>query len=105
MQFVFLLLHLHLSDCCSNRCDSIQPFAGICRICRICRTLTLFRCFLRSDTLMWAVIEALSSFWTSLKFFVSFSSGEERYQREPAHDETPERIFAMTSIASAGCMF
>ena len=22
-----------------------------------------------------------------------FSSGEERYQREPAHDETPERIF------------
>src|SRR5215467_1966551 len=49
----------------------------------------------------------------SLKFFVSdeqdrnraqkrgggalltleFSSGEERYQREPAHDETPERIF------------
>ena len=50
---------------------------------------------------------------TSLKFFVSdeedrgraqkrgggtvvpleFSSGEERYQREPAHDETPERIF------------
>src|SRR5260370_13793979 len=50
---------------------------------------------------------------TSLKFFVNdeedrqralkrgggqlvpfeFSSGEERYQREPAHDETPERIF------------
>ncbi len=50
---------------------------------------------------------------TSLKFFVAdegdrqrahkrggsvvvpleFSSGEERYQREPAHDETPERIF------------
>src|SRR5215470_14554788 len=50
---------------------------------------------------------------TSLKFFVGdeqdrnraqkrgggallpleFSSGEERYQREPAHDETPERIF------------
>src|SRR5215831_7056862 len=50
---------------------------------------------------------------TSLKFFVSdeqdrnraqkrgggallpleFSSGEERYQREPVHDETPERIF------------
>jgi RNA polymerase sigma factor (sigma-70 family) len=50
---------------------------------------------------------------TSLKFFVSdeadrnraqkrgggtvlsleFSSGEDRYQREPAHDETPERIF------------
>src|SRR5262252_1845327 len=50
---------------------------------------------------------------TSLKFFVSdeqdrerahkrgggklqpleLSSGEERYQREPAHDETPERIF------------
>jgi RNA polymerase sigma-70 factor (ECF subfamily) len=50
---------------------------------------------------------------TSLKFFVSdeqdrnraqkrgggallpleFLSGEERYQREPAHDETPERIF------------
>jgi RNA polymerase sigma factor (sigma-70 family) len=50
---------------------------------------------------------------TSLKFFVSdeedrrnarkrgggmvvpleFSSGEERYQREPAHNETPERIF------------
>lgn len=50
---------------------------------------------------------------TSLKFFVSdeadreraqkrgggalvpleFSRGEERYQREPAHDETPERIF------------
>lgn len=50
---------------------------------------------------------------TSLKFFVSdeedrqrahkrgggllvpleFASGEERYQREPAHDETPERIF------------
>jgi RNA polymerase sigma factor (sigma-70 family) len=24
---------------------------------------------------------------------VEFSSGEERYQREPAHDETPERIF------------
>ena len=50
---------------------------------------------------------------TSLKFFVAdeedrqhaqkrgggvivpleFSSGEERYQREPGHDETPERIF------------
>jgi RNA polymerase sigma factor (sigma-70 family) len=50
---------------------------------------------------------------TSLKFFIAdeqdrqragkrgggqivpleFSSGEERYQREPAHDETPERIF------------
>lgn len=50
---------------------------------------------------------------TSLKFFVAdeedrqrarkrgggaivpleFSSGEERYQREPSHDETPERIF------------
>jgi RNA polymerase sigma-70 factor (ECF subfamily) len=50
---------------------------------------------------------------TSLKFFVAdeedrkraqkrgggallpleFSAGEERYQREPAHDETPERIF------------
>lgn len=50
---------------------------------------------------------------TSLKFFVSdeedrrraykrgggavvpleFSSGEDRYQREPAHDETPERLF------------
>src|SRR6266699_2818762 len=50
---------------------------------------------------------------TSLKFFVAdeedrqraykrgggavvplkFSSGEERYQREPAHNETPERIF------------
>lgn len=50
---------------------------------------------------------------TSLKFFLAdegdreraqkrgggailpleFSSGEERYQREPAHDETPERIF------------
>ena len=50
---------------------------------------------------------------TSLKFFMAdeedrqrahkrgggalvpleFSSGEERYQREPAHDETPERIF------------
>ena len=50
---------------------------------------------------------------TTLKFFVAdeadrhraqkrgggavlpfeFSSGEERYQREPAHDETPERIF------------
>jgi RNA polymerase sigma-70 factor (ECF subfamily) len=50
---------------------------------------------------------------TSLRFFVAdeedrhraskrgggvlmpleFSSGEERYQREPAHDETPERIF------------
>jgi RNA polymerase sigma-70 factor (ECF subfamily) len=50
---------------------------------------------------------------TSLKFFVAdeedrqharkrgggalvpleFSTGEERYQREPAHDETPERIF------------
>ena len=50
---------------------------------------------------------------TSLKFFVAdeedrqrahkrgggllvpleFSSGEERYQREPAHDETPERVF------------
>jgi len=50
---------------------------------------------------------------TSMKFFVAdeedrqrahkrgggvvvpleFSSGEERYQREPAHDETPERIF------------
>jgi RNA polymerase sigma factor (sigma-70 family) len=50
---------------------------------------------------------------TSLKFFVAdeedrhrarkrgggmtvsleFSSGEEQYQREPAHDETPERIF------------
>ena len=50
---------------------------------------------------------------TSLKFFVAdegdrqrahkrgggmvvpleFSSGEHRYQREPAHDETPERIF------------
>jgi RNA polymerase sigma-70 factor (ECF subfamily) len=50
---------------------------------------------------------------TSLKFFVAdeqdrhrarkrgggvlvpleFSSGEKRYQREPAHDETPERIF------------
>ena len=50
---------------------------------------------------------------TSLKFFVAdegdrdraqkrgggalvpleFSSGEERYQREPAHDDTPERIF------------
>src|SRR5580693_2474578 len=50
---------------------------------------------------------------TSLKFFVAdeadsqrarkrgggmlvpleFSSGEERYQREPVHDETPERIF------------
>jgi RNA polymerase sigma factor (sigma-70 family) len=50
---------------------------------------------------------------TSLKFFVAdeedrqrarkrgggmvvpleFSSGEERYQREPAHDETPERLF------------
>ena len=50
---------------------------------------------------------------TSLKFFVAdegdrdraqkrgggtvvpleFPSGEERYQREPAHDETPERIF------------
>src|SRR5208282_5802991 len=50
---------------------------------------------------------------TSLKFFVAdeedrrrahkrgggavlsleFSSGEDRYQREPAHDETPERIF------------
>jgi RNA polymerase sigma-70 factor (ECF subfamily) len=50
---------------------------------------------------------------TSLKFFVAdeadrqradkrgggqlvsieFSSGEERYQRQPAHDETPERIF------------
>src|SRR5215831_5788433 len=50
---------------------------------------------------------------TSLKFFVAdeedrnrahkrgggalvpleFSSGEERYRREPAHDETPERIF------------
>src|SRR5579885_3637310 len=50
---------------------------------------------------------------TSLKFFVAdegdrrrarkrgggavvpleFSCGEERYQREPAHDETPERIF------------
>ena len=50
---------------------------------------------------------------TSLKFFVAdeedrqrahkrgggavvsleFASGEERYQREPAHDETPERIF------------
>ena len=50
---------------------------------------------------------------TSLKFFVAdeedrqrarkrgggalvpleFSSGDERYQREPAHDETPERIF------------
>ena len=50
---------------------------------------------------------------TSLKFFVAdeedrqrarkrgggvlvpleFSSGEERYQREPAHEETPERIF------------
>ncbi len=24
---------------------------------------------------------------------LEFSSGEERYQREPAHDETPERIF------------
>jgi len=53
---------------------------------------------------------------TSLKFFVAdeedrrrankrgggivvafeFSSGEERYQREPAHDETPERIFETT---------
>jgi len=50
---------------------------------------------------------------TSLKFFVAdeadrershkrgggvlvpleFSSGEERYQREPVHDETPERVF------------
>jgi RNA polymerase sigma-70 factor (ECF subfamily) len=25
---------------------------------------------------------------------LEFSSGEERYQREPEHDETPERIFA-----------
>ena len=24
---------------------------------------------------------------------LEFSSGEERYQREPAHEETPERIF------------
>jgi len=24
---------------------------------------------------------------------LEFSSGEERYQREPGHDETPERIF------------
>ena len=24
---------------------------------------------------------------------LEFSSGEERYQREPAHDETPERLF------------
>jgi len=24
---------------------------------------------------------------------LEFSSGEDRYQREPAHDETPERIF------------
>ena len=24
---------------------------------------------------------------------LEFSPGEERYQREPAHDETPERIF------------
>jgi RNA polymerase sigma-70 factor (ECF subfamily) len=24
---------------------------------------------------------------------LEFSSGEERYRREPAHDETPERIF------------
>ena len=24
---------------------------------------------------------------------LEFSAGEERYQREPAHDETPERIF------------
>jgi RNA polymerase sigma-70 factor (ECF subfamily) len=24
---------------------------------------------------------------------LEFSSGEERYQREPAHDDTPERIF------------
>src|ERR1700683_1510000 len=55
-----------------------------------------------------------SSLLRSLKFFVAdeedrkrahkrggggivvpleFSSGEERYQREPAHDETPERVF------------
>jgi len=58
---------------------------------------------------------------TSLKFFVSdeqdrnraqkrgggallpleFSSGEERYQREPAHDETPERIFERRWALSA----
>jgi len=24
---------------------------------------------------------------------LEFSSGEDRYQREPAHDETPERLF------------
>jgi RNA polymerase sigma-70 factor (ECF subfamily) len=28
-----------------------------------------------------------------LVFVLEFPSGEERYQREPAHDETPERIF------------
>ena len=28
-----------------------------------------------------------------LVFALEFSSGEERYQREPSHDETPERIF------------
>src|SRR5215469_10868578 len=58
---------------------------------------------------------------TSLKFFVSdeedrnraqkrgggallpleFSSGEERYQREPAHDETPESIFERRWALSA----
>ena len=57
---------------------------------------------------------------TSLKFFVAdegdrerahkrgggvlvpleFSSGEERYQREPAHDETPERIFERRWVLS-----
>ena len=64
-------------------------------------------------------------FWSfllsSLKFFVAdeedrnrahkrgggalvpleFSSGEERYQREPAHDETPERIFERRWALSA----
>src|SRR6202140_2354064 len=57
---------------------------------------------------------------TSLKFFVAdeedrqrahkrgggmvvsleFSCGEERYQREPAHDETPERIFERRWVLS-----
>jgi len=57
---------------------------------------------------------------TSLKFFVAgeqdrhraqkrgggglpaaLSSGEDRYQREPAHDETPERIFERRWALSA----
>jgi RNA polymerase sigma-70 factor (ECF subfamily) len=31
---------------------------------------------------------------------LEFSSGEERHQREPAHDETPERIFETTLALS-----